>query len=63
MTKTPPTSVFDLGTGIDPAEIGRQLYELIAELYPICRSITGNGFRQTMSLLQKQIPLTVHEVP
>jgi len=63
LTKTPPTSVFDLGPGTDSAEIGTQIYELIAELYPICRSITGNGFRKTMSLLQKQIPLTVHEVP
>ncbi len=61
--KTALTSVFDLGPGIDPAEIGRQIYELIADLYPICRSITGNGFRQTVALLQKQIPLTVYEVP
>ncbi len=60
---TPMSSVFDLRAGIDPAAIGRQLHELIAELYPICRSITGDGFRKTMSLLQKQIPLTVHEVP
>ena len=55
------TRVFDLRPGIDPAEIGRQNYELIVELYPICRSITGDGFRQTMALLQKQIPLAVHE--
>jgi len=63
LTKTQPTSVFDLGPGIDPAEIGRKIYELIVELYPICRSITGDGFRKTMSLLQKLIPLTVQEVP
>lgn len=35
----------------------------MAELYPICRSITGNGVRQTLRILQKQIPLTMHEVP
>jgi aminopeptidase-like protein len=56
-------SVFDLKSSIDPEDIGRQIYGSIVELYPICRSITGDGFRKTMSLLQKQIPLTVHEVP
>ena len=33
------------------------------ELYPICRSITGNGVRHTLQILQGRIPLTVHEVP
>lgn len=33
------------------------------ELYPICRSITGNGFRETLLRLRKEIPLEVHEVP
>jgi aminopeptidase-like protein len=36
---------------------------LIRELYPICRSITGNGVRQTLRILQERIPLTIHEVP
>src|SRR5512146_371214 len=36
---------------------------LIADLYPICRSITGDGYRQTMERIQEIIPLTVHEVP
>ena len=39
------------------------MYSLIAELFPICRSITGNGVRQTLRRLQKIIPLTIHEVP
>jgi aminopeptidase-like protein len=47
----------------DSLAIGRQCHELIAELFPICRSITGNGFRQTLKLIQKHIPLTIHEVP
>jgi aminopeptidase-like protein len=37
--------------------------ELIAELYPICRSITGDGLRATLRRLQREIPLTLHEVP
>jgi aminopeptidase-like protein len=36
---------------------------LIRELYPICRSITGDGVRRTLRILQAQIPLTVREVP
>lgn len=47
----------------DSLAIGRQCHELITELFPICRSITGNGFRQTLKLIQKHIPLTIHEVP
>jgi aminopeptidase-like protein len=43
--------------------IGQDMYALARELYPICRSITGEGVRQTLRLLQKRIPLTVHEVP
>jgi aminopeptidase-like protein len=41
---------------------GEDLYDLIKKLYPICRSITGNGVRQTLALLQDYIPLEVHEV-
>jgi aminopeptidase-like protein len=42
---------------------GPELYALVNELYPICRSITGDGVRQTLSILSRYIPLTVHEVP
>lgn len=41
----------------------RQIYEIAARLFPICRSITGNGVRETMRILREYIPLTVHEVP
>ena len=49
--------------GGDFEVLAQELHALIAELYPICRSITGNGVRETLSLLQRLIPLTVHEVP
>ena len=42
---------------------GEEMFQLIRRLYPICRSITGNGVRQTLKILQEYIPLTVHEVP
>ena len=38
------------------------MHGLMHELYPICRSITGDGVRQTLNILQKDIPLDVHEV-
>jgi aminopeptidase-like protein len=43
-------------------EIGTAMHALIADLYPICRSITGDGLRETLHRLEAYIPLTVHEV-
>lgn len=42
---------------------GQEMYSLIAELYPICRSITGEGIRQTLRIVQQHIPLEIREVP
>lgn len=41
---------------------GSAMLDFIAELYPICRSITGEGVRETLRLVQKRIPLDIHEV-
>jgi aminopeptidase-like protein len=38
------------------------MYELVRELYPICRSITGDGVRRTLALIARHVPLRVHEV-
>jgi aminopeptidase-like protein len=46
----------------EPAEAGKTLYEFAAELFPICRSITGNGIRETLARIQKLLPLEIHEV-
>jgi aminopeptidase-like protein len=35
----------------------------VAELYPICRSITGDGVRETLRALSRILPLTTYEVP
>jgi aminopeptidase-like protein len=43
--------------------VGRELYELVTELYPICRSLTGNGVRETLRRVGERIPLEAHEVP
>lgn len=39
------------------------MMELVRELYPICRSLTGDGVRQTLAAVQGWVPLTVREVP
>jgi aminopeptidase-like protein len=46
-----------------PAAEARALYDFAARLYPICRSITGAGVRQTLGLIRARIPLQIHEVP
>ena len=47
----------------DAVTLGRRMHDLIRELYPICRSITGDGLRATLQRLGADIPLTLHEVP
>ena len=42
---------------------GERLHELVAELYPICRSITGDGVRRTLGIVGRELDLQVHEVP
>lgn len=43
--------------------LGQELHRWIAELYPIGRSITGNGVRETLGRLGRLLPLEVREVP
>ena len=53
----------DVLSSLDPDQEGREAYAIIEALFPICRSITGDGVRQSLGLLQTTIPLNVHEVP
>lgn len=43
--------------------VGHEMMRVIEELYPICRSITGNGVRETLKIISRSIPLVVREVP
>jgi len=47
----------------DAANIGEELHRFAADLYPICRSITGDGIRRTLRLIKSRIPLQMSEVP
>jgi aminopeptidase-like protein len=46
-----------------PEQVGQEMYQLAFDLYPICRSITGDGLRASLKILQQVIPLEIHEVP
>jgi len=45
------------------AALGEELHRFARELYPICRSITGNGLRRTLTMIQNRVPLQTTEVP
>src|SRR5688572_28601507 len=60
---TPNPDFAQLGSALEPQAAGPAIHALIRDLYPICRSITGDGMRQTLARLKKEIPLEVSEVP
>ena len=45
-----------------PAEIGKELHSFAVDLFPICRSITGNGLRQTLAMIKNRLPLEMFAV-
>jgi len=47
----------------DCDDSGQKMYALVERLYPLCRSITGQGLRETLKIISEHIPLQVHEVP
>jgi aminopeptidase-like protein len=48
---------------LNPERAGREMYALAEELFPICRSITGDGVRETLNIVRRSIELNIHEVP
>jgi aminopeptidase-like protein len=43
---------------------GTFMHGLAARLFPICRSLTGDGVRQTLSIFKEHLPeLVIHEIP
>lgn len=49
--------------GVDTQGLGNQMIDLVSRLFPICRSITGDGVRESFRILAERAPLTIHEVP
>jgi aminopeptidase-like protein len=48
---------------VNTVEVGRQMHAFAHDLYPICRSITGDGIRKTLEIVGRRIPLQQFEVP
>jgi aminopeptidase-like protein len=48
---------------MEPARVGTQLHQFITQLYPLCRSITGEGLRETLRRIGGLVDLDIHEVP
>ena len=42
---------------------GEEMFAFISEMFPICRSITGNGVRRTLEIIGRRIPIELHEIP
>jgi aminopeptidase-like protein len=55
--------VGDLKLDLDLDDLGSKMYRFAEELFPICRSITGEGIRKTLNTIAERIPLQLQEVP
>ncbi|HEY7575244.1 MAG TPA: DUF4910 domain-containing protein, partial [Thermoanaerobaculia bacterium] len=55
--------VAELSANLDASGQSRQMRAFLEELFPICRSITGDGLRATLRAVQRRIPIRIHEVP
>ncbi|MGH7790367.1 MAG: DUF4910 domain-containing protein [Candidatus Binatia bacterium] len=50
-------------SSLDFDAAGRRMHALMAELFPLCRSITGDGVRRTLDVLGARIELAREEIP
>ena len=56
-------SISEVRAQWDAQKEGAELYESVSALYPICRSITGDGLRRSLEALRRFVPLGLREVP
>ncbi len=56
-------SAYASADNVNGSPLGERMHALAAQLFPICRSITGNGVRETLRILQEHIPVEMLEVP
>lgn len=52
----------DISDQLVTPNIGHDIFEFAAKIFPICRSITGNGVRETLREIGEYMPLEMHEV-
>lgn len=58
------TAVFSVIPPIPDVErAGREMHAFVADLFPICRSLTGPGVRETLQRIADHIPLELREIP
>jgi aminopeptidase-like protein len=55
-------SPLSLMESVTPPGIGEDMYSFAAKIFPICRSITGNGVRETLREIGSLTALDLHEV-
>lgn len=53
----------DLAADDAAAQLGQSMHALVRRLYPICRSISGDGVRETLRILSQVHPIVVSEAP
>jgi aminopeptidase-like protein len=56
-------ALIDARDKLDVDALGDAMHTFAAELFPICRSITGDGVRATLDIVAEHVPLQLHEVP
>ena len=56
-------SLWSLLKQLDLGKVGAETMELIQSMYPLCRSMTGDGVRDTLRIIGQTVPLELNEVP
>jgi len=62
MLNSIPNTIADCLNTVDFEAAGTEMLNLIRRLYPVCRSITGDGNRQTLSILAEKHDIPIREV-
>src|SRR5262245_12844615 len=52
-----------IAAALEATGAGGDLYALVSALYPICRSITGAGVRESLDIVGRHVALEITEVP
>jgi aminopeptidase-like protein len=60
---TAPASLASIRNAADFPALGAWMHGLVSELYPICRSITGDGLRRTLEILRRETGVALRSVP